>query len=62
VEIHVQVLHAPMVHFLFSLVVVVIIVVFKQQELEITLAPSWRVTSHGEFIVATWVSSMCFDI
>jgi hypothetical protein len=39
VEIHVQVLHAPIVHILFSLDVVVTIVVFKQQELEITPAP-----------------------
>jgi hypothetical protein len=41
VEIHVQVLHAPMVHLLFSLVVVVTIVVFKQQNLKITPTRSW---------------------
>jgi hypothetical protein len=41
VEIHVQVLHAPMVHLLFSLVVVVTIVVFKQQKLKIAPTRSW---------------------
>jgi hypothetical protein len=39
VEIHAQELHAPMVHLLFSLDVVVTIVIFKQQELKITPTP-----------------------